>query len=111
MTDRIASILRSLVFVVFALITRDQKTNQPGANRFPPMDEPGKAFFVETGLRLMAERSMTVEDLRPFFGGKVADTQAEFAKAGDASAATDHAYSQCQPMLQHVLAQAALQGR
>ncbi len=88
---------------VFAVLARDQITKQPGADAYPAMAEPGKAFFVATGQRLFAERKLDEPAMRTFLRAEVGKFQQEIIEAKDPKAHFDAAFRSCQ----HYLAQVA----
>ncbi len=88
---------------LFALVAGEQQRKVLGADRFPPLGERGKAFFVATGVRLIEERGLPREAIRPLFSNEVGALQAEFAKAPDPAAHADAQMALCLPLLPPVL--------
>jgi hypothetical protein len=69
---------------LFAIVANEQRRNAPGSDKFPAMAEQGRDFFVETGLRLMKERKMGDDAIKPYFMELIAKIQKEYAEAPDA---------------------------
>lgn len=88
---------------LFALVAGEQQRKVPGADRFPPLGERGKAFFVATGVRLIDERGLPREALDPLFRKEIGALQAEFAAAPDPAAHADAQMALCLPLLPPVL--------
>lgn len=84
---------------LFALVAGEQDRKVPGADRFPPLNERGKAFFVATGVRLIDERGLTREAIAPLFRREIGTLQAEFAAAPDPAAHADAQMALCLPLL------------
>lgn len=84
---------------LFALVAGEQARKVPGADRFPPLGERGKAFFVATGVRLIDERGLTREAVEPLFRREIAALQAEFAAAPDPAAHAEAQMALCLPLL------------
>jgi hypothetical protein len=57
---------------LFALVAADQKAGKAAALRHPPLGERGKAFFVETSLRLRDERAVPLESVAELYRNEVA---------------------------------------
>jgi hypothetical protein len=57
---------------LFALVAAEQKAGKPDALRHPPLGERGKAFFVETSLRLRDERGVPLESVAALFRTEIA---------------------------------------
>ena len=85
--------------IVFALVAQQQAARVPGADRFAPMAEPGKAFFVSTGLRVIEQQVVTQAALQDYYTARVAKVQADLAAAPQPAAALDREMAQCQPLL------------
>jgi hypothetical protein len=88
---------------VFSVLARDQMTRQPGADAYPSMEGPGRAFFVATGQRLFAERKLNEPTIRTLFQAEVGKFQREIAEAKEPKAHFDAAFKACS----HFLAEAA----
>ncbi len=84
---------------LFALVAGEQDRKVPGADRFPPLNERGKAFFVATGVRLIDERGLTREAIAPLFRQEIGALQIEFAAAPDPAAHADAQMALCLPLL------------
>lgn len=84
---------------IFALLARDQNKKLPEAAAYPPMEEQGKAFFTDTGMRLFAERKIDPGTVQAFFQGEVNKFQGEVASAKDPKAHFDAAFRSCQHYL------------
>lgn len=84
---------------LFALVAGAQDRKVPGADRFPPLNERGKAFFVATGVRLIDERGLTREAIAPMFRREIGTLQAEFAAAPDPVAHANAQMALCLPLL------------
>lgn len=84
---------------LFALVAGEQDRKVPGADRFPPLNERGKAFFVATGVRLIDERGLTREAIAPLFRQEIGTLQTEFAAAPDPAAHADAQMALCLPLL------------
>lgn len=84
---------------LFALVAGEQDRKVPGADRFPPLNERGKAFFVATGVRLIDERGLTREAIAPLFRQEIGALQTEFAAAPDPAAHADAQMALCLPLL------------
>lgn len=84
---------------LFALVAGEQDRKVPGAGRFPPLKERGKAFFVATGVRLIDERGLTRAASAALFRKEIAAIQAEFAAAPDPAAHADAQMALCLPLL------------
>lgn len=84
---------------LFAIVAGEQDRHLPGAERFPSLDGPGRAFFVATGARLIDAGHVALDDLKPLFVARVQALQAEFAKASDRRTAIDRAMGECLPLL------------
>lgn len=84
---------------LFALVAGEQARKVAGADRFPPLGERGKAYFVSTGVRLIDERGLTREAIEPVFRREIAALQAEFAAAPDPAAHADAQMALCLPLL------------
>lgn len=69
---------------LFAIVANEQRRGAPGSDRFPPMADEGREFFVQTGLRLKAERNLDETGIKAFFGVLVKDIQKEYDAAPDA---------------------------
>lgn len=89
---------------IFSVLARDQMTKQPGADAYPSMEGPGKAFFVNTGQRLFAERQFDEATVRTLLKGEVGRFQQEIAEAKDPKAHFDAAFKACG----HYLAEASV---
>lgn len=87
---------------IFALLARDQNLKLPEAAAYPPMEDKGKAFFMDTGMRLFAERKVEPGTVRAFFEGEVDKFQGEVASAKDPKAHFDAAFRSCQHYLTEV---------
>lgn len=85
---------------VFAVLARDQSNGLPEANAYPPIDKPGKAFFIATGQRLFAERKVDAQTVRSFFVGEVDKFRQEVAAAQDPKAHFAAVYNSCTHFLQ-----------
>ena len=85
--------------IVFALVAQQQARKTPGADRFAPMAEPGKAFFVATGLRVIEQQVVTQAALQDYYITRVAKVQADLAAAPQPAAALDREMAQCLPLL------------
>lgn len=84
---------------LFALVAGDQARKAPGADRFPPLGERGKAFFVATGVRLIDERGLAREALEPLFRKEIAELQADLVATPDPAAGMDAQMALCLPLL------------
>lgn len=84
---------------VFSVLARDQLTKQPGADAYPSMDGPGRAFFVATGQRLFAERKLDEPAMRAMFKVQVSEFQREIIEAKDPKAHFDAAFKACRHYL------------
>jgi hypothetical protein len=84
---------------IFSVLARDQITKQPGADAYPSMEGPGKAFFVATGQRLFAERKLDEPTMWALFRAQVDEFQREIAEAKDPKAHFDAAFKACGPYL------------
>lgn len=87
---------------IFALLARDQNLKLPEAAAYPPMDDKGKAFFMDTGMRLFAERKVDAGTVRTFFQSEVEKFQGEVVAAKDPKAHFDAAFRSCQHYLTEV---------
>jgi hypothetical protein len=84
--------------VVFGIVAGEQKAGRPGADRFPAMNEPGKAFFVATGTRLIEERKLPLEQMEPFFIARVREVQSAIAQSPNPAKALEAEYAKCLPL-------------
>lgn len=84
---------------IFALLARDQNKKLPEAAAYPSMEEKGKAFFMDTGMRLFAERKVDPGTVRAFFQSEVEKFQGEVVAAKDPKAHFDAAFRSCQHYL------------
>lgn len=84
---------------LFALVAGEQARKAPGADRFPPLGERGKAFFVATGVRLIDQRGLPREAVEPLFRKEIAAIQAELSAAPDPAAQVDAQMALCLPLL------------
>lgn len=87
---------------LFAIVAADQRRMEPGADRFPPLAERGRDFFVATGLRLLTERQMLQAQLEPYFVAQIAGLRAELAATPDSRAWEDAAMARCLPLLEQL---------
>lgn len=87
---------------VFAVLARDQMTKQPGADAYPAMEGPGRAFFVMTGQRLFAERKLDEVSVGALFKTEAGKFQQEIAEAKDPKAHFDAAFRSCQHYLSEI---------
>lgn len=87
---------------LFALVAAEQNSKTPGADRFPPLSERGRDFFVATGLRLMDEVKMPEAEMEPHFRALIARMRAEYAAAPNRNARVDAEMATCLPMLDQV---------
>jgi hypothetical protein len=92
--------------VVFGLVAREQNNRRPGASRFPAMDEPGKAFFVATGMRVLDEGKVTIDQIEPYFIARVAEVDDTIAASPDPAKALDAEYAKCVPLFAQVVPEA-----
>ena len=83
---------------LFAIVANEQRRNSPGSEKFPPMAEQGREFFVQTGLRLMKEREMGEDAMMPFFKEQIGKIQAEYASAPDAGTRLEKEMGLCLAM-------------
>lgn len=88
---------------VFSVLARDQMTKQPGADAYPSMEGPGRAFFVATGQRLFAERQLDEATMRTLFKAEVGKFQQEINAAKNPKGHFDTAFGSCR----HYLAESA----
>jgi hypothetical protein len=93
--------------VVFGIVAGEQKGEKPGADRFPAMNEPGKAFFVATGMRLLEERKLPIEQVEPFFIARIREVRSAIAQAPDPAKALEAEYAKCLPLFALVAPDAA----
>ena len=93
--------------VIFGLIARDQNNSRPGADRFPKMDEPGKAFFVATGMRMLEEQKIVIDQLEPFFTARISEVDSSLGKGADRAKGLDAEYAKCVPLIAQVVPDAA----
>ena len=87
---------------LFALIAAEQQSKVPGADRFPPLNELGRNFFVATGLRLIEERKMLPEQMQPFYRAQIAVIRADHAKAADPARVVDAEMVGCLKMAEQL---------
>ncbi|MFM5923809.1 MAG: hypothetical protein ACKOPG_06455 [Novosphingobium sp.] len=87
---------------LFALVAAEQNHKAPGADRYPPLNERGRDFFVATGLRLMDEAKVPEAEMEPHFRALIARMRAEYAAAPDRNARVDAEMATCLPMLDQV---------
>jgi hypothetical protein len=87
---------------LFALISAEQKSKVPGADRFPPLDGLGRNFFVATGLRLIEERKMQPEQMQPFYMAQIAVIRSDHAKAADPARAVETELVGCLEMAEQL---------
>lgn len=87
---------------LFALLVGQQNGKVPGAERFPPLEVVGRAFFISTGLRLIDERKLPPEQLKPFFVAQIAVIRSDHAKAADPARAADAELAGCLKMAESV---------
>ncbi|HCF24378.1 MAG TPA: hypothetical protein DER67_02355 [Novosphingobium sp.] len=83
---------------LFAIVANEQRRNAPGSEKFPPMAEQGREFFVQTGLRLMKERALGEDAIKPFFMELVGKIQKEYADSPDAGTRLDQEMGTCMAM-------------
>lgn len=72
--------------VVFGVIASEQQRGAPGADRFPPLAERGKEFFVQVGARLIDEQRLTRDQARARFEARAMTVQGDLAAAPDPAA-------------------------
>ncbi len=80
---------------LFAIVANEQRRNSPGSGKFPPLAEQGREFFVQTGMRLMKEREMGEDAIKPFFMGLIGQIQKEYAEAPDAGTRLEKEMGNC----------------
>ncbi len=85
---------------LFALIAAQQTSKVAGADRFPPLAERGRDFFVSTGLRLIDERKMAPEQMQPYFMAQIAVIRTDHARAADPARQVDAEMSGCLKLLE-----------
>lgn len=83
---------------LFAIVANEQRRNAPGSDRFPPMADEGREFFVQTGIRLKAERKLDEAGIKAFFQELVSSIQKEYAAAPDAGTKLDKEMAICLAM-------------
>lgn len=88
----------------FALVASDQQRAAPGADRWPPLAERGREYFVRTAARIMDEAALGRDAVRDLVVREVAALQAESAAAADPAAAFGAVMDQCLPLLDAALA-------
>jgi hypothetical protein len=91
---------------LFAIVANEQRRNAPGSDKYPPMAEQGRDFFVETGLRLMKERKMGDDAIKPYFMEIIAKIQKEYAEAPDAGTRLGQEMNGCLEMSKAIAAAA-----
>lgn len=84
--------------VVFGIVAGEQQGGKPGSDRFPAMNKPGKAFFVATGLRLIEERKLPIEQMEPYFIARVREVQSAIAQSPDPARTLEAEYARCLPL-------------
>jgi hypothetical protein len=89
---------------LFAIVANEQRRNAPGSDKYPAMAEQGRDFFVETGLRLMKERKMGDDAIKPYFMELIAKIQTEYAEAPDAGTRLGQEMEGCLEMSKAVAA-------
>lgn len=57
---------------LFALVAAEQKAGRAEALRYPPLAERGRAFFIETSLRLRDERGIPLESVGELYRNEIA---------------------------------------
>jgi hypothetical protein len=87
---------------LFALIAAEQKSNAPGADRFPPLEVIGKSFFISTGLRLIEERKMPPEQMQSFYMAQISVIRSDHAKTADPALAVEAEVTGCLKMAESV---------
>jgi hypothetical protein len=87
---------------LFALLVAEQNSKVPGADRFPPLEGIGKSFFIATGLRLLDERKMAPEQLKPFYMAQISVIRADHAKAADPAQAVETELVGCLKMAEQL---------
>lgn len=97
--------------VVFGIVAGQQQGGRPGADRFPAMNEPGKAFFVATGTRLIEERKMPLEQMEPYFIARVREVQSAIAQSPNPAKALEAEYAKCLPLFALVAPEATPKAR
>lgn len=88
--------------LVLGQIAREQSQKQPRAERFPPMANPGREFFVVTGARALDEQAVTLATIEAYYMSRFAVLQDSLTKAADPAAALDREYVQCLPQFAQV---------
>jgi hypothetical protein len=88
---------------LFAIVANEQRRDAPGASRFPTMADAGREFFVQTGMRLKAERNFDETGVTAFFKELVGKIQKEYAEAPDAGTKLDAEMKACLEMKQVVI--------
>lgn len=83
---------------LFAMIAAEQNSKVPGSDRFPPMQERGRDFFISTGLRQIEERKMPPEDMQAYYVAQIAVIRSDHAKAADPARAVDAEMATCLKM-------------
>ncbi|MFM5948964.1 MAG: hypothetical protein ACKOPM_07010 [Novosphingobium sp.] len=91
---------------LFAIVANEQRRSSPGSEKFPPMAEQGREFFVQTGLRLMKEREMGEDAIKPYFMGLIGQIQKEYAEAPDAGSRLEREMDGCLALNKSVAAAA-----
>jgi hypothetical protein len=88
---------------LFAIVANEQRRKAPGSDRFPPMAEEGREFFVQTGMRLKAERNLEETAVKGYFMELIGSIQKEYAEAPDAGTKLDKEMTVCLAMRSDVL--------
>lgn len=85
--------------VVFGIIASEQQRGVAGADRFPPLAERGKEFFVQVGARLIDERQFGRDQARSHFQSRAVALQDDLAAAPDPRARLDELAAPCMALL------------
>jgi len=79
----------------FGLIAGEQARGDEAANRYPPLAERGREFFVRASAQVMDELGLTSEQLRDLVNAEVETLQSEAARAEDSRAYVDSVMQPC----------------
>ncbi|MDP3908497.1 hypothetical protein [Novosphingobium sp.] len=84
---------------LFGIVAGEQARGVADAQRFPPLAERGREFFVITGARLMDAEGLDRAAMQSRMQAEVARIQAESAAAPDARGFVDAAMQPCVALL------------
>ena len=80
---------------LFGIVASEQARGVADAQRFPPLAQRGREFFVQTGARLMDAEGLDRAAVQARMQAEVERIQAESSAASDARAFVDSAMQPC----------------